>query len=137
MKENSNKLAFTLIVIFVLSVIATLGFLFLNSKGNLFPKQTKNKAAASQNYEVSVYKDKFFPATIRIKKGSQVTWTNKDTVNLRMVTDPYPANNGLEGLDSGSLRPNTSFSFLFDKAGNFTYHQEENPLKIKGVVIVE
>lgn len=134
--ENPNKLAFSLIAIFLLVVIVVLGFLFYNSKIKPSKNQTANKANV-QNYEVSVFKDKFLPATIRVKKGSQVTWTNKDNINHRVVTDPYPADNGLEGLDSKSLKPNTSFSFLFDKSGTFTYHQEEDPLVVKGIVIVE
>ena len=43
----------------------------------------------------------------------------------------------LSGLtDSDVLDPNDSFSFTFENTGTFTYHDELNPSKFKGTIIV-
>ena len=79
----------------------------------------------------------FSPATLTVKKGTKVTWTNSGSAKVWIASDPHPVHNGYPGLDSGTdLRTGESFSFTFDKAGSWGYHNHFNPT-IKGTVIVE
>jgi plastocyanin len=55
----------------------------------------------------------FVPTTLTIKKGSQITWTNRD------VTDHTVTGNG---WTSGSLKAGESYTRRFDTAGSFDYH---------------
>jgi plastocyanin len=60
----------------------------------------------------------FKPAHITIKRGTRVTWINKD-----MTTHTATANNG--AFDSGRLRPGQSYSHTFKTAGRTNkYHCE-------------
>jgi plastocyanin len=71
----------------------------------------------------------FSPATLTVKVGTTVTWTNKDTATHTVVSDT-----GVFG--SGNLATNASFSYTFSTAGTFTYHCSIHP-NMKATVIVQ
>ena len=72
----------------------------------------------------------FKPAHITIKRGTRVTWINKD-----MTTHTATANNG--AFDSGRLRPGQSYSHTFKTAGRTNkYHCEIHP-DMRGSVVVK
>ena len=75
---------------------------------------SSNPPAAAGN-AVSVANFAFAPATLTIKAGTAVTWTNNDT-----TTHTVTADDG--SFDSGHLSGSASFTFTFAKAGTFTYH---------------
>ncbi len=88
--------------------------------------------------EVTLSKTGFVPRTISVQKGQSVKWTNSDTLPHRIAVDPHPTHTGLEGFDSEeSITPKGTYTFTFEKAGTYTYHDETNPGKIQGTVIVE
>lgn len=57
----------------------------------------------------------FSPASITVKAGTKVTWTNKDSTTHTVTSDSGVFN-------SGNLPPNSSFSFTFSTPGTFSYH---------------
>ncbi len=57
----------------------------------------------------------FDPATLKIKVGTKVTWTNNDGA-------PHTATSADGAFDSGRLSSGASFAFTFTTAGTFTYH---------------
>ena len=66
-----------------------------------------------------------------------VTWTNNDKAPHIVASDPHPSHTNLEGLDSISdIAPNNSYSYIFEKTGEYTYHDHLNPFKFKGTVVV-
>lgn len=86
---------------------------------------------------VTISSSGFSPATVEIKKGQSVTWKNADTANHQPSSDPYPTNTGLADLGrSEVLKQNDEFTYQFEKAGTYTYHDNLNPYKLKGTVIV-
>jgi hypothetical protein len=62
----------------------------------------------------------FSPATLKVKLGQQVTWTNQQ----QGVTHTVTADGGT--FDHPMLSGAT-FSFTFDKAGSFAYHCKIHP----------
>jgi plastocyanin len=88
--------------------------------------------------EVMITEDGFIPETITIKKNTQITFTNTDEAVHTVSSDPYPANDALEGFDSKeAVPPEGSYSFVFTETGEWTYHDDTKPLEFKGTVIVE
>lgn len=73
----------------------------------------------------------FRPASIRVKKGTKVTWMQKDNTP-HTVTSTNPT--GL--FDSGTLSQNQQFAFTFDHPGTVEYHCALHP-SMTGKVIVE
>ena len=55
----------------------------------------------------------FAPQLVTITSGTQVSWTNSDTLS-HTVTSPW--------FDSGNLGPGGTFSFTFDQPGTYDYH---------------
>jgi plastocyanin len=71
----------------------------------------------------------FKPAHITVKRGTRVTWINKD-----MTKHTATASNG--AFDSGILRPGQSYSHTFKTAGRTNnYHCEIHPF-MRGSVTV-
>lgn len=59
-----------------------------------------------------------FPATISVKPGTTVTWTNRDSVSHTVTSDAGQA----QSFDSNTIAPNGTFSVTFAKAGTYAYH---------------
>ena len=70
----------------------------------------------------------FKPAHITVKRGTRVTWINKD-----MTKHTATASNG--AFDSGVLRPGQSYSHTFKTAGKWGYYCKIHP-DMRGSVTV-
>ncbi len=72
----------------------------------------------------------FVPATVTVHPGDTVTWTNQDSI-------PHTAT-ALDGktFDSGAIDPGSSWSFVFAKAGDYTYRCAIHP-DMRGAVTVK
>jgi LPXTG-motif cell wall-anchored protein len=71
----------------------------------------------------------FSPATITIKAGDTITWTNAGTI-------PHTATGS--GFDSGTLNPGQSFSHTFTSVGTISYHCTfHQALGMVGTIVVE
>ena len=87
---------------------------------------------------VSITSNGFDPATITIKPNKAVVWTNNDTKAHQVASDPYPSDNALAGFKSASAINNgQTYSFVFNKAGSYSYHDDKNPSTFKGTVVVK
>ena len=76
----------------------------------------------------------FGPATLTVKRGTTVTWINKDgdahTVTAVAAVGAKPPF-GSNPLDTGD-----SFSFTFDQPGTYAYFCKIHPT-MKGVIVVQ
>lgn len=135
----------------VLALIATGGWYYMN-KNSLTPTpvvptptpapQTQSPAAtesattpAAKNM-VTISSTGFEPKSIAIKVGDEVTWTNSDTVNHIVNSDPHPTHGKFLMLNVGMIKPGENKSTMFEKSGTYTYHDHLNP-SFTGTVIVE
>ncbi len=57
-----------------------------------------------------------FPGDITVKKGTTVTWNNKDNFAHTVTSDDGAT------FNSGNLAGGASFSYVTTTAGTFTYH---------------
>ena len=73
----------------------------------------------------------YVPATITVKKGTKVTWTNQDSTRHDVTPDSESDNFKASEL----LSKGESYSFTFNTAGTYTYHCGPHP-QMKGTVIV-
>ena len=72
----------------------------------------------------------FSPNPVEVKVGETVTWINDDS-GRHTVT----SKDGF--FDSGMMGKGQSFSYTFDKAGEYTYHCEPHPNMVGTVVVIE
>jgi amicyanin len=73
----------------------------------------------------------FSPTTLTVKKGTTVTWTNRDSVKHDVMSDTNDPN----GPKGPLLAQNETYSYTFDKAGTYPYHCTPHP-RMKAVVEV-
>jgi len=96
------------------------------------PTQTGVSASATVSAPVSVDISNFAfsPATVTVKKGTTITWTNRDTAPHTVT-----GNNG--GPSSQQLSQGMSYSYTFATTGTFSYHCAVHPTMHGTVVVTE
>ena len=98
--------------------------------------QPKPKAPIS-SAAVSITASGFVPNTIFVKPGTRVSWTNQDAKAHQLAADPYPRDDSIPNFNNELvLQANDSYSFVFSKTGTYHYHDQLNPFKLTGTVIV-
>ena len=78
--------------------------------------------------EVKIDNFSFSPATLQIKAGTTVTWTNADDIPHTVVSDD-------KIFKSKALDTDEKFSFKFDKAGTYPYFCSLHPKMTAKVVV--
>jgi plastocyanin len=115
------------LVVFVLILVAV----FANHNN------TKPKAPIS-SAKVIVSDSGFMPQTIHVKAGTSVSWTNQDARPHELAADPYPKNDSIPDFNNQLILQNDdTYSFIFSKAGTYHYHDQLNPFKFTGTVVVK
>lgn len=98
------------------------------------PSQSSSNNAgssASQTNEVAIEDFAFNPATITVKKGTTVKWTNKDTAQHNVVSSQSGGPNG------PLLKKGENYSFTFNTTGTFDYICEPHPNMKAKVIVTE
>jgi len=85
--------------------------------------------AGAATSRVSITGTGFHPATVTIKTGDSVTWTNNATKTHQVVS-----NGG--AFASPVLAPGKTYTFTFRAAGRYRYHDGLHP-SLKGIVVVQ
>ncbi len=89
---------------------------------------SQNNDAATLNFtqEVAIVDFAFTPASLTLKKGTAVNWTNKDAVPHTVTSEKF---------SSKTLNPGESFQYTFNEEGTFEYSCTFHP-QMKGTIIV-
>jgi plastocyanin len=93
------------------------------------PGTPSSPTANQSSGAVAIQNFAFSPASLTIKKGESVTWTNEDSVAHIIVSDS-------SAFQSGSLAKGQTFSFTFNQTGQFPYHCSIHP-SMKATIIVQ
>jgi plastocyanin len=114
-------------------LIVAVSYFSLNTK----PKQPANNSKATVEpakiapATVKIAKNKFLPSTLYIKTGQAVVWTNADKAKHSIASD-----NQKPVFASKSLNKNDTFSYVFNKAGTYPYHDNANT-RLAGIIVVK
>jgi len=85
--------------------------------------------ACAATKTINIYGSTFSPKIATVTEGDTVTWVNKDNANHQILADKGQ-------FVSVVLRPNQSFSFVFNAAGAYGYKDELHP-KLTGTITVK
>jgi plastocyanin len=85
--------------------------------------------SAHPAHQIVVQNFMFSPVSMKVKAGTQVTWTNKDE-------EPHTVSSNDGVFRSFALDTNDSFSFKFDKPGTYKYTCTIHP-RMTGTIVVE
>lgn len=94
--------------------------------GSPSPGQTSTTPTAvppAAKVAVSIANFAFAPATLTVKAGTTVTWTNKDTAPHDVTSTDGPAVDAAitTSFASGLMDQGKTFSYTFDKTGTYYY----------------
>ena len=99
------------------------------------PTAAAPSAAAAAASDVTVQGFKFGPASLEVKVGTKVTWTNKDgTAHTTTSGTPGTKDGKWDGQLAGS---GGTFSFTFAQAGTFAYFCSIHGASMTGTVVVK
>jgi amicyanin len=96
------------------------------------PSATTPGAPAAGTNAISIKNFAFSPATLTVKTGTTVTWTNDDSAPHTVVSD----DGAPVAFTSPSLATGASYPFTFTQAGTYAYHCSIHP-SMKGTVVVQ
>ncbi len=85
------------------------------SMGSTAAPQTSSPTASSESNQISIANFSFGPASITVKAGTTVKWTNDDQVMHNIKSDDGSF------TDSANLNTGNSYEFKFDKPGTYNY----------------
>jgi len=125
-------------VVVVISLVLIVFFVFPKKSS----KNVNNANVTPVNFNVEIQNAvyiknaSFSPAVLSIKIGETVTWINQDLFKHKIASDPHPTHTDLPELISGDLSEGQNYTFNFKTAGEYSYHDELNPIK-KGIIKVE
>lgn len=99
---------------------------------------TNQNAPLTQNDIVVVYTDEgFSPATMNIALGTKVTFENKSSKAFWPASGPHPEHTNYPEFDAKKSIPSgESYSFVFEKAGAWGFHNHLDSKKF-GKITVE
>lgn len=69
----------------------------------------------------------FDPEELTVSLGDKVTFINNGDGNMQVASDDHPAHTDLEDFESDILEPGDEYSYIFDEAGTWGYHDHLNP----------
>jgi plastocyanin len=98
------------------------------------PTAAKPSASASATVSAKAYQfiqilnTGYKPASVTVKVGTKVTWTNKTTKSHGITFDAGPK--------SGAIASEKSAGHIFTAPGTFTYHDDANA-GMTGTIIVK
>lgn len=90
-----------------------------------------NQSNTAQGEAVAIESFAYSPATLTVKKGTTVTWTNKDSAPHTVTVDSG------SGPASGNMSKGDTYSFTFNDVGTFNYHCKIHPSMTAKVVVTE
>lgn len=101
-------------------------------------KKNEDKDVISGTANISIIANGFNPKEIKITKGTKVIFTNNDTAQHWPASGPHPTHtlypdfDALKGLAQGE-----TYTFTFDKVGEWPYHDHLNPSVTGKIKVVE
>jgi len=113
------------------------------------PTPAPSPATAPMSATITYNGTSFSPAAVVIKKGGTVTWINNSTKDMWVASAAHPSHTVYAGTSLRDHCPDTSgtsfdqcagganYSFTFNKAGTWGYHDHITPSASGRVEVVE
>lgn len=124
-----NQTAWTIGIIALVVIAVIAGYMLMNKKeAPPAPPVTPPAPTGPQTVNVEISDMAFNPASLTIKVGDTVVWTNKDSVKHLITGDG--------GIASKTMSNGDTYPKTFDRAGTYDYMCQIHP-SMKGKIIVE
>jgi plastocyanin len=115
---------------------ALAAFVFVVLVVGIFELTANHNSKTPRIATVRVTAAGFQPATLTVKQGTKVVWTNDDTTLHQVASNPFPSDTDLAGLKSAILNNDQSYTYVATTKGTFGYHDQLHPTT-NGTLIVQ
>lgn len=122
---NRSKMIMALSALAILFVISFA--VALLTQEDKTPQVQAPTAVQQQTAQITITKDGFVPASLSVKKGTKIIWTNSDEATHQLQANPHPTGESLPGLKSEVLTSGQTYEYTADISGTFDYHDHLNP----------
>lgn len=112
--------AVALLILVLISVL--IAVMIQDDKPQVTTRQPEGPAA-----QVTITANGFEPATLVVKKGTKIIWTNSDQAMHQIYANPHPTGESLPGLKSEILNSTQTYEYTADTVGTYGYHDQLNP----------
>lgn len=100
------------------------------------PADTTVGEATGTRWTVFIRDSGFEPATVNIKPGDTVVWTNEAGRAAWSASNDHPTHTKLPGFDAlRAIQTGQSYEYTFTKAGTWGYHDHLKPSTLGTVVV--
>ena len=87
-----------------------------------------DQVLGEEKFVIKMRQGKFLPQTITIAKGEEITFINEDNSPHWPASNIHPAHKIYPEFDpKQSISPGDKWTFKFERAGNFKFHDHLNP----------
>ena len=109
--------------------------------------QESAEGKSGSNATIEIVNIAFTPATMKVLRGTEVTWTSADANVRHTATSGVPGERAVPGVTEGApAKPDgvfdgdlpdagSEFSFTFDEAGTYAYFCEIHPSMTAEIVV--
>lgn len=134
-KVISSSLLVLVVLVAITSVVAFRGGSGVFHGGSKVSAATPAQIAPAA---VNITDLGFVPANVTVKVGQAVVWTNNAVTSHFVISDaPVPLKAGEPQPNSGqSLKPADTYTYVFNQAGSYGYHDTNDP-SFQGTVVVK
>ena len=96
-----------------------------------------DEGTTPQEFFVEITSSGFSPQTLEINQGDTVTWTNKKSSDSWPASAVHPTHDVYPEFDANrGLKTGETYSFTFERVGNWKYHDHLNP-SVTGTIVVK
>jgi plastocyanin len=100
-------------------------------------KESYTDLTGENQVAIDIMDFSFKPQSIRINKGTRVTWENQDSVEHFVNTDSHPAHTYYPDQNSRGLKKGDTYSVVFNEAGIYPYHCSAHASTMTAFILVE
>ncbi len=117
------------IIYIILGVIIIGGVIFLSTKQNTNAPTASPTTAGVTGTSISIKNYQFDPASLIVKKGATVIWTNNDAA-------PHIVGGDQNAWSAGpTMKQGDTYAHTFGTVGTFEYHCAIHP-NMRGTIVV-
>ena len=131
MPKNAQVFLIAACLLMLTFAILPAGCLSSNPPASPVGTQITQMAATAGTSAVTIQNFAFSPATLTVKSGTTVTWTNLDDADHQIASD----SGAPVSFSSSALARGASYQFTFTSPGTYTYHCAIHP-SMKATIIV-
>ena len=130
MQSYTSKQKYSIAIIVAILIVAIFAMFWWRHE-----HRSSKPAKVVPHAIIDVTPSGFVPATLNVKAGTTIIWQNQDSATHKVASNPYPLDNSVPSLNSGTILPNGSYRYLPKSAGTIYYHDDTKPT-LNGTIVV-